>query len=72
MCLDSYPVLTSCDLLGVDVAGDATRLEVLAALQDRILRAVSSPPADFDRPRYDALMRHWQELSAEASADACD
>ena len=55
--------------LGVDVAGDATLPEVVAALQARIIRVVSSPASDFDRPRYDALMRHWQELTAEASSN---
>jgi hypothetical protein len=56
--------------LGVDVAGDATLPEVIAALQARIICVVSSPASDFDRQVYDECWRLWRELNDEASADA--
>jgi hypothetical protein len=54
---------------GVDCGPDDSPEAVLAALQRRIVRVVTSPPGDFDHAAYTNLMRCWEELTAEREGE---
>jgi hypothetical protein len=57
--------------LGIAVtAGDAPAV-VLARLQARIVRLVTTPPEYFDRPAYERLMQLWATLKPQTE-DAAD
>jgi hypothetical protein len=54
---------------GVECTPEDSPEAVVAALQQRIIRLVTSPSGDFDHAAYTRLMRAWEELTAEQEGE---
>jgi hypothetical protein len=54
---------------GVTVADNASLDETIDALQQRIVRLVTSVPSAYDRAVCTRLMRAWEELTAERAGE---